>query len=108
LLFFRCVDNNLLIRDNQTGKLQPRFSNIGRAGWYIFSSDIIAGHYSHIGMIVALNNKPYIYEITEEGSYKNHSKFDIWTNKNVKNTTSLLDMSYILKNMAVMYIICLI
>ena len=94
LLFFRWVGNNLVIKDNVSDKLKIKKANMLSLNRYTLFSSIISGYYTHIGMIIVINNIPYIYEITQHNSYKNRPKFDQWTRKVVSNKPTLLNISF--------------
>lgn len=94
LLLCRWNDYNVLKPNNN--KLQFIPSNLFIPNPFkIFSS--LCGYYSHISIIIIINDIPYIYDITLHDTSNNNSKlkYDMWTKKYVINKPTLLNIDYI-------------
>jgi len=92
LLLFRCHDTSIIKKSKKLFKLD--FSNFFNIDYYQNNFlKLYIKKYIHMGFIVVLNNRPYIYDI----SYNTYSKkkYDNYTNKYVINTPALIDISYL-------------
>jgi len=93
LLLCRYNKYNILQQNTYDNNLQFFWNNLLIPNkTKIFSS--ICGYYSHISIIIVINDIPYIYDITLH-EYSTKLKYDMWTKKYVINKPALLNIDYI-------------
>ena len=91
LLFFRWNDDSLISYNNLTKETTfdiKYLSNSIHKTLY----RILVGYYTHVGMVVVIRGKPYVYETTHANTYT-LPKFCMYQQKIVLNTPSLQDIS---------------
>ena len=87
LLFFRWNDDSLISYNEITKETTFNFKHLSDSICKTMYC-MAAGIYTHVGMIVVIDNVPYIYEITNADTYS-MPKYCHYIGKNVLNTPSL-------------------
>lgn len=92
LLLFKCTNTNIIKKSKKLFNID--FSKFFTKDYYENNLlKLYTKKYIHIGIVIVINNHPYIYEISDK-SY-NKKRYDNYTNKYVYNKPALIDISYL-------------
>lgn len=97
LILCRWMENNIVNQDHATGEKTVRYENLIMPELEKLFSSLLLSYYTHIGIVMVINDIPYIYELTNNITSTKYPTYDEWTKRHINKTPALYNIKYIKK-----------